>query len=83
MEFQARVQSMDKTILSERGEQYTDSSGNKHSRRWRLSANGRGEEWEYQVITLIEVDGVSTMNEWGGYPTRHAGQSKYIEKLWG
>jgi len=34
------------------------------------------------AIIIVEQNGKSTKNEYGGYPTLHVGSEKYIARLW-
>lgn len=34
------------------------------------------------AIIIVESNGRSMQNEYGGYPTRHVGSEKYLQKMW-
>ena len=36
----------------------------------------------HSTIQIMEQNGRSLKNEWGGYPVMHTGQPAYIEKRW-
>ena len=34
------------------------------------------------AILIIEQNGKSTQNQWGGYPCCHVGSESYLQKMW-
>lgn len=47
---------------------------------WVLQEYGTHAPW-YGIIKTVQ-NGVSLMNEYGGYTTQHVGSKKYIDRLW-